>query len=713
MKILSVDKIKKQGLVLNYQPLKLQRGKPKGGKKRDTYFNAICAFDIETSNLPGTDDAFMYIWQFSLNNDFVIIGRTWEEYIEFTNILKDYADQYNATWVCFIHNASFEFQFLSGIFNFQAADVFCMDSRKVAYAKDRRIEYRCSYIQTNMSLAEFTRKMNVKHQKQSGEEFDYSEIRYPWTPIYWNKLKYCIYDVVGLVEALKAEMEGDHDNIYTLPLTATGYTRRDCKTSMRTYNKDSLKRNLPNYEVFELLDEGFRGGDTHSNRAYTGTIVKDAKSADRSSSYPDQLINELFPIGEWQIETNPKRLTFERILELMNKRKKAVIMQVAFYGVRLRYPEWGCPYLARHKCHNVKIPQKEIKLKNGKTKKVDEYGFYDNGRIIAADYLVTTITDVDLRIILEEYDIKNIVVIKYAYSTYGKLPDQLRSVVKKYYELKTSLKNVENQETYYMKMKNRFNAIYGMIATSPIRLQWSFTDNEEKGLFELQKKDKKTLLDEANEKAFLSYSWAVWCTALARWHLHQMIKIVSFDSNGNFVNDFVYCDTDSVKYIGDHDFSAYNKKRIAQSKANGGFAYDKFGECHYMGVAEPDGYYKRFKSYGSKKYVYEDEKGKLHVTIAGVNKKKGAAELEKAGGLKAFKEGFVFKDAGGLESIYNDSSDYWVKIDGHDLHITRNVSLHPSTYTVGVTQDYEYLLNYQEHWLEVLDLSERFGYNID
>ena len=37
----------------------------------------------------------------------------------------------------------------------------------------------------------------------------------------------------------------------------------------------------------------------------------------------------------------------------------------------------------------------------------------------------------------------------------------------------------------------------------------------------------------------------------------------------------------------------------------------------------------------------------LHITIAGVNKKKGAIELEQHGGLDAMQEGFTFVDAGG------------------------------------------------------------------
>ena len=92
---------------------------------------------------------------------------------------------------------------------------------------------------------------------------------------------------------------------------------------------------------------------------------------------------------------------------------------------------------------------------------------------------------------------------------------------------------------------------------------------------------------------------------------------------------FVYCDTDSVKYIGDIDWTNYNKERIRISKKNGAYAKDSKGVLHYMGVFEQEETYKRFKTLGAKKYCGEDDDGHLHLTLAGVSKKL-AAELVNA-----------------------------------------------------------------------------------
>ena len=82
-----------------------------------------------------------------------------------------------------------------------------------------------------------------------------------------------------------------------------------------------------------------------------------------------------------------------------------------------------------------------------------------------------------------------------------------------------------------------------------------------------------------------------------------------------------------------------------------------------------------------------------HVTIAGVNKRKGGKELDKFGGLEAFEPGFIFTEAGGTESVYNDHPEIGVICrDGHDIAITPNVVIRDSTYTLRITAEYENIL---------------------
>ena len=58
--------------------------------KRISYFNIPCAFDIETSSFynNGEKVAIMYIWMLSING-YIILGRTWEDFIKVINELVD------------------------------------------------------------------------------------------------------------------------------------------------------------------------------------------------------------------------------------------------------------------------------------------------------------------------------------------------------------------------------------------------------------------------------------------------------------------------------------------------------------------------------------------------------------------------------------------------------------------------------------------------
>ena len=74
-----------------------------------------------------------------------------------------------------------------------------------------------------------------------------NKIRYPRTKLSRHELEYCINDVRGLVEAVKAQMARDGDNLYTIPMTSTGYPRREMKRAMRLYCRQALRDMQPNY----------------------------------------------------------------------------------------------------------------------------------------------------------------------------------------------------------------------------------------------------------------------------------------------------------------------------------------------------------------------------------------------------------------------------------------------------------------------------------
>jgi hypothetical protein len=184
-------------------------------------------------------------------------------------------------------------------------------------------------------------------------------------------------------------MARDGDTLQTIPLTSTGYVRREAKRAMKQgdVHHGLVYSIAPDIELYHALREAFRGGNTHANRFFAGDIIRNVHSADRSSSYPAVICNCEYPMSVL-VPMREKELNSDYISRCINIRHKALLLRVGIFNVRLKDKYWGCPYLSKDKCR---------KIRGGICTE-------DNGRILRAEYLETTITDVDLHIILDDYD---------------------------------------------------------------------------------------------------------------------------------------------------------------------------------------------------------------------------------------------------------------------------------------------------------------------
>lgn len=649
------------------------RGKKRSSRRK--YAAQIGALDIETTNLDEIKQSFIYHWQFQMDGFFTITGRTDDQMADFLRLLDDYLHGLNADLIVFVHNLSFEFQFLSGLFDLSGGRTFAMENRKVLKVDLlRHIELRCSYLQSGRSLDSLCKTYKVFHGKQSGDDFDYRKIRYPWTPLTSTEKLYCLNDVRGLVEAMYARKEERGDTWYSMPYTKTGYIRRRVKRALG-YRTQYSRRDQADYEVYQALRRAFRGGNTHANVEYAGRIIDGVSFVDRSSSYPDVMLNCLYPKGAFK-KTRPAAFD-----EMINSGEYAMIADLRLKNVRLKDEFFPVPYLSRDKCRRTV---------NGR---------FDNGRIYAADYLETTVTDIDFSILVSEYDFEYDCTGLY-YTRYAYLPEELRAIIRDLYVKKTTLKGVEGSETEYALSKEDINSVYGMCVQDPGKpdIEYNGTD------FMEDWEDPEGAYLRRIHNTPLLYAWGVWTTAWARLRLEEAIRLVGCR--------MVYCDTDSVGFVGDIDLTEYNRLRKSESEANGGTAVDPKGKRHWLGVFEPDKKPLQFVTFGAKKYAYTMEDG-LHITIAGVNKKKGAEELKEAGGLPALQIGFVFRKGGGTSSIYNDEDFGLYKTENDGIiRIRRNIYIQDSEYTLGLTDDYVELITRTHFCRRTIDqrMYEQIGY---
>ena len=652
-------------------------------KRGITYLEITCAFDIETTNIYKRNEkgeimseprpyAFMYHWQFCLD-DKVVFGRRWEEFQKLLRALETNLNlSYKTRLVIWVHNLSFEWFFMQRFVDYQEG--FFLEERKPSKILLKSgIEFRCSYILSNMSLNKFCEnEEGVTHFKLDGDNYDYSKIRTPGTYMDEYEEAYCYNDVRGLCECIASRLK--HHTLASIPMTSTGYVRGDLRNAARGDKKyrEKFRNNALTPHLYTMCRQGFRGGNVHANLNYSNQLVHNAFGKDIASSYPASMIMDLYPSTAF-FKLNTATMA-DRDLS-----SYAILMHVMLTDVRF-IGRSGIPYIAYSKC-----------LHFGADKVVD------NGRILKCSYVELVCTDIDFEIIKSTYSYKEIF-IKEAYaSKYAPLDDCIKGVVMEYFRRKTELKGIESKIYEYNKMKNLLNSCYGCMVMRIDQEQTIFNP------IDFTYEAKTPPLEETLEKFyksrnnFLSYQVGVWITANSRMRLQRMLETIG--------EDVIYCDTDSIKYVGDHedDFEKENSIIIKKAEECGAFAFDSEGNKKYMGVWEKDGTgeFEEFKTLGSKKYVYKDVKG-IHSTIAGVSKKAGK-EFFTENGVDSFRIGTTIKDSGHLTAYYNPGGIHELTIDDCTFTTASNVAVIDNTYTIGVTNEYLDLLEKAIAKIEDLD----------
>ena len=472
----------------------------KPSNKANWYVNVMSAFDIETTRLDLSDNpaehdyhSFMYVWQWQLGEN-TIIGRTWESFEILINLLsnalfeisKDQHIPEVPHHVCWIHNAAHEFAFLAGIYSFKPEEGFYREVRKpIWFSMNRCIEFRCSYLQTNMSLRKLTKQYGVQ-EKLSGQKFDYDKIRFPWMDLNDYELEYAVTDVRSLVQVMRIRMEKDCDNLQTIPLTSTGYVRRDVRRALQPLFLQ-IRDILPNEEQYRLLRKAFRGGNTHCAKEYSGKILKDVYSYDMASCYPAMQLTKQYPMSKFRFLDD--RLTLDRILRFL-KLNYAVVGLYEFVNIRLKNKHTPIPYIS--------------------LARTESFGFRcDNGRLLYADFCRMALTEIDLEIVLAQYDYDLIDVKSAMVAQKGYLPEEYKQVIRKYYHNKTYLKGTQDpaEQYLYQKDKEKLNAIYGMSAQDPIHADVQYDD----GIWTVSGYNRpKEVIEKTLLKAKFPYQWGVY-----------------------------------------------------------------------------------------------------------------------------------------------------------------------------------------------------------
>ena len=736
-------------------------------KKGDTLCDDFITLDTETSWNHDEDNPKGWIYQWALTyQGQVVFGRKPSELIttlnkiQKVNCIGEFAITEAGT-LChkidvFVHNLSYDYAFIGDWLraNFPPLYKSGMTTQSMlAIAPHSLITYesagflfKCSFKLTQKSLAQWGKDMNTPHRKLVGT-VDYDAIHYQDSPLDFTDWKYMFYDVIVLDECVRTQLKVYNDDLISLPLTVTGYVRREVKTEYLKEKKNRYKfkdRQL-SFENYIMCRNEFSGGLTHGNRHHAertirigniinGKEVKSIKHRDFRSHYPSQQRAYEFPIGKPYLFYSSdlvkadgiKAPTVKRLLELAKTR--CLLIEISLAYAKLKDNKISIPYLQSSKCSKGSFTDKDMILDNGRVLKIGEY----NPEKKYNKMCRLVLNEDDLKIILMQYETV-FVIEKVVSMARGKLPKYLIDSIDKFFKGKTDYKDqVKELErlgksgadpellealTNLMISKGMLNGIYGMSATDPIRASY-YENYEELEPSERWAEEYKTEEDKETElnkfynnfSGFLDYQFGAWTTSHARLELIKFCMIVGWEN-------VLYCDTDSIFYISNDEIeSRVNKQNeicIAHSEKVGAFIVSNKGKkVHYDQFELEKETIISFRFLHAKCYAYEtikyrkdgkpltDESGnaltELHCVIAGVKRfgtddsgKKISRESE-LGSIDNLSNGFVFIHCGGMTKKYVYDYPHTEYINGHETEIASACILMKTTKTL---QDMETLLD--------------------
>lgn len=584
----------------------------RGRTRKISYYNIPCAFDIETTSFYDGDEkvGIMYHWQFGFDGC-TVMGRTWDQLDRFMANLVNLLDLSPARRLMIgVHNLGFEFQFMRK--HFQWKKVFANDIRKPITAMTTDgLEFRCTWLLSGYSLAKLGDQLiTYKYRKLTGD-LDYSLMRHSNTPMTGTETAYCIGDVKVVMCYLMEEIGRNGGNIARIPMTKTGYVRRYAR-NMCFYGCDRYIKHsaiylkyreymkmlqLTPYE-YELCHDAFAGGFTHANPITVGAVNHDVASYDISSSYPTAMLLPLYPVGRGKAVTPAGDDELFTYLD-----RYCCIFRIRLTGLRVR--DFYEAYISNSKC------------------KVLRGARVYNGRVVDAEVLETVITEQDFQIIRRIYEWDSMAVADMHIYKRGYLPRNFIRAILKLYNDKTKLKGVKGKEAEYMLAKAMLNALYGMIVTRVMRDDITYVDDWDSKTPDLNETINKYNTD---PNRFTFYPQGVYVTSIARKNLFTAICELK--------HDYVYSDTDSVKFINREKhmkyIEGYNKNITEKLEACcRHFGFDTAllrpktvqGVEKPMGIWEYEGTYKRFKTLGAKRYIVENGDGTISLTVSGLNKR--------------------------------------------------------------------------------------------
>ena len=658
-----------------------------GRNENDTYNDCIIMFDTETSKKDPKIIGENHVVAFTVSirafnkNIVTLWGRRPDDLVAcLVQIHEAMAGQHT---IYYCHNYAYDYVFIrkflfaalgtpEKVLNIKPHYPILMIFKNGIIIKD-------SLILSQKSLERWANDLDVEHKKAVGS-WDYNKVRDQKGRLSRDEKHYIENDTLAGVECIQKTMDSLGKRIYSIPYTATGIVREGFLKEGKKYQAyASFNKISPDYEVYRILEKVFHGGFTHANRYMLDTTIEgNIKAYDFASSYPFVMIAKTYPMEKFRPWHDCS------VQDIINSSDNyAFIFKLILYKFEVKHMQQPMPMLQFYKMEN---PINAI---------------IDNGRVLQGDYAEIYLTEIDLKIFMQQYTCERHSCVEVYYSRKGYLPKWFTDYVYNLFVEKSMLKGGDPVE--YSIAKGRLNSCYGCCVQKAI--QENVIEDYNTGVYEIKNIDNdgnlqtnEQLYDKylKNHNKILPYQWGVWVTAHAFYNLFRL---------GSCAGTWIYSDTDSCYGMKWNlkKLQRYNQQCIDELHSRGYEPVVHDGNVYSLGVASLDGEYSEFRTVGAKRYCVRSKKdGKLHTTVAGVPKR-GAVCLHD--NIDNFTKGFIFPGSktGKQTHTYFYVDD--VYIDDRGNITGDSIDLSPCDYLLDVVnvEDWDKLF---EEDIEVISYEE-------
>ena len=402
-------------------------------------------------------------------------------------------------------------------------------------------ELKCSYKLFPKSIADIGELVGIK---KLNETHNYEEIKNYTSveQITEEEIKYITNDVRIMVELIRYLQE---KGVKGITMSSSAYKNWQQDKYMLSHNE--MKKD-PNEEIVEIVRKSYRGGITKVNPNYAGLEFNDVISFDVNSLYPSVMYDNPMPIGEGKIYKSVEEGRKD------NRHLFIIVAFVQYAKVRQGMHAFigntsGFSYARKYSYDDV-LENKMVYLW------LDEYRLFE----LVYDAQV---------------EIMKVVGWKKANNVFTNYIDR-------WYQVKKNAKNdVERSLAKLM-----LNSLYGKFGMNDSRITKLPVAIGDKIIYRL--------VD--NNTTYYYKEVASYITSMAR------CKLASFMNRCG--DKFLYCDTDSVYYIG-HEIPEIFKDVVDPKK---------------LGYWKYEGHYTRFKALKAKCYLKQLDDGTIERKIAGCPK---------------------------------------------------------------------------------------------